>query len=107
MDHCSTVLSGDNKTDLKVSRDGHVDGLAGRRHPVQQQRVVQRRVPGGLKPEVGSLVSAGVEVLAREESERQHAAVEVVVDVRLRRDAKSRLLLLWHHTWGKNIIASP
>jgi hypothetical protein len=70
-------------THLEVGRDGHVHGLPGRRHPVEEQRVVQRRVPGRLEPEVGPLVTSGVQVLAGEEAEREDTSVEIVVDVRL------------------------
>ena len=74
-------------TYLKIRRNGHIDGLPGRRHPVQQQRVVKGRVPRGLEPEMGSFVTSGVEIFARKEAEGEYASVQVVVDVRLRRDA--------------------
>lgn len=51
--------------------------------PVEQERVVQRAVPRRLEPEHGALLARGLQVLAGEQAQAQHAAVRVVVDVGL------------------------
>ena len=44
-------------TDLQIGGDGHVDDLAVRSDPVQQDGVVEGRVPGSLEPENGPRVA--------------------------------------------------
>lgn len=64
---------------LQIGRDGHVDVFAGRSDAVEHHRVVERRIPGGLKAEECAVLPWVLQILAREEAEGEHRGIIIVI----------------------------